>query len=81
MITSIFLTSTIKTEQAYKISNLASKFASEVFIIFTNKKINAKSVLGLMSIQAKPGEEIHLYTSGEDEELAASEIKALLSQD
>ena len=53
----------------------ASQYASQVFIEIDNKKINAKSIMGMMSLSLSEGEEVTIFTEGEDEEKAAEGIK------
>ncbi|MEA3500823.1 MAG: HPr family phosphocarrier protein [Candidatus Marinimicrobia bacterium] len=54
--------------------SLASKFESEVFLIRDDKKINAKSILGVLVLAAEHGSKLKVQTSGEDEEKAADAI-------
>ncbi|KIL46507.1 phosphate ABC transporter permease [Jeotgalibacillus alimentarius] len=48
----------------------ATKFQAEVFIEKDNKKVNAKSIMGLMSLALGTGETFTLITDGNDEEAA-----------
>ena len=52
----------------------ASKFESSVYLISGNKKINAKSIMGMMGMGMKSGETLTIMTEGVDEETAADEI-------
>lgn len=58
----------------------ASQFASTVHIEVGTKKINAKSIMGMMSLSLCGGEQIVVVTEGSDEEAAANEIEAALDQ-
>ena len=49
----------------------ASQYASTVYIQVGEKHINAKSIMGMMSLNLIGGEEITVVTEGEDEEKAA----------
>ena len=51
----------------------ASQYASQVYILMGSKKINAKSIMGMMSLNLIGGEEITVVTEGEDEEKAAEQ--------
>lgn len=53
----------------------ASQYASKVYIKVENKSINAKSIMGMMSLSLAEGEEVTILTEGEDEEKAAEGIK------
>lgn len=53
----------------------ASQYASTVYIEVEEKQINAKSIMGMMSLRLVPGEEITIVTNGSDEEAAAQGIE------
>ena len=53
----------------------ASQYSSKILILADNKKINAKSIMGMMSLSLAEGEEVTVLTDGEDEEKAAEGIK------
>lgn len=58
----------------------ASQFSSRVHIEVGNKKVNAKSIMGMMSLSVCGGDEVVVVTEGEDEEAAANEIELYLSK-
>lgn len=58
----------------------ASQFSSTVHIEIGNKKVNAKSIMGMMSLSVCGGDEVVIVTEGADEEVAASEIEAYLNK-
>ena len=53
----------------------ASQYASKVYIKVEDKSINAKSIMGMMSLSLSEGEEVTIFTEGEDEEKTAEGIK------
>lgn len=53
----------------------ASQYSSTVYIEVEEKQINAKSIMGMMSLRLVPGEEIAIVTNGSDEEAAAKGIE------
>ena len=57
----------------------ASQYASKVYIQVDNKKINAKSIMGMMTLGLDSGEEITLSANGDDEEAAMTSIEKYLS--
>ena len=57
----------------------ASQYASTVYIQVGEKHINAKSIMGMMSLNLIGGEEITVVTEGEDEEKAAEGIKSFFA--
>lgn len=59
---------------ASELAKLASKFKCDVNIIIGEKKINAKSILGIMSAGIKARTEIEVECIGEDEDIAINEL-------
>ena len=53
---------------------IASKYDSHISILAQNKKINAKSIMGMMSLGFGNGDLLTIEAEGEDEEAAVSEI-------
>lgn len=53
---------------------IASKYESKIHIISRNKKINAKSIMGMMSLGFGNGDELVLEAEGEDAEIAMEDI-------
>ena len=58
----------------------ASQYDSTVYIEMDNMKINAKSIMGMMSLSLADGEEITVVTDGEDEQRAAEGIKTFFAK-
>lgn len=58
----------------------ASQFTSKVHIEVGTKKVNAKSIMGMMSLNVCGGDEIVVVTDGSDEEEAANEIEMYLNE-
>lgn len=58
---------------------VASQFDSTVYINVDDRKVNAKSIMGMMSLGLASGEEINVTADGEDEETAIDEIEKFLS--
>ena len=58
----------------------ASQFSSSVHIEVGTKKINAKRIMGMMSLNVGSGDEITVITEGDDEEAAANEIETYLKR-
>lgn len=59
----------------------ASQFSSMVHIEVGNKKVNAKSIMGMMSLNVGGGEQVVIITEGTDEIAAAQELELYLSND
>lgn len=58
----------------------ASQYASTVHIEVGTKKVNAKSIMGMMSLSVCGGDEIVVVTEGKDELEAANEIELYLNK-
>ena len=58
---------------------VASQFNSEIYVEIGRKKVNAKSIMGMMTLGLDAGEEITLSANGEDEEDAMKSIENYLS--
>lgn len=56
----------------------ASQFSSQVRIEVGTKSINAKSIMGMMSLSVGSGDEVVVVAEGTDEEAAANEIELYL---
>jgi phosphocarrier protein HPr len=61
-----------------KLTQLAAKFQSEVQISRNGRKVNAKSIMGVMMLAAGKGSKITLEVDGPDEEEALAAICALI---
>jgi len=62
---------------AAKLTQLSSKFKSEIFISRGAQRVNAKSIMGVMMLAAGLGVTVKIEALGNDADQALSEIKAL----
>ena len=62
-----------------KLTQLASSFKSAVFMSRNGRRINAKSIMGVMMLAAAKGSTITLETEGEDEAEAMNALAGLIS--
>lgn len=58
---------------------VASKFDSRIYLESDGKKVNAKSIMGMMSLGLNNGETVEISAEGSDEELAANAISDYLA--
>ncbi|KHE67598.1 HPr family phosphocarrier protein [Halobacillus sp. BBL2006] len=58
----------------------ANRFSADIFIEKDEKRINAKSIMGLMSLAVGTGEEITLIADGTDEETALEELSSFVKE-
>lgn len=59
----------------------ANKFSSDIFVVKKEKKVNAKSIMGIMSLAISSGTEIKIEANGSDEEQAVQSLVQLVSQE
>ncbi len=58
--------------------NTAQKFSSFISLIKDSEEVNAKSILGILTLSASKGAELTIRAEGEDEEKAVKEISELI---
>ena len=58
---------------------LASKYESTVHIEAQSKKVNAKSIMGMMTLNLASGEEVTVIAEGSDEEVAVADLEKFLA--
>ena len=58
---------------------VASQYDSSVYLETAGKKVNAKSIMGMMSLGLDAGEKLTAIVEGEDEEAAFEGIEKFLS--
>ncbi len=63
-----------------KLTEAASQFTAEVWLTRNGKRINAKSILGVMMLAASCGSELLLEVDGEDEAAAVESLTALFAE-
>ena len=62
-----------------KLTKLASSFASDVFLSRNGRRVNAKSIMGVMMLAAGVGTEVELETDGADEHAAQEALTSLVN--
>jgi phosphocarrier protein len=62
-----------------KLTKLAGSFRSDVFMSRNGRRVNAKSIMGVMMLAAGVGTEIQIETDGEDERAAMDALVALIN--
>lgn len=62
-----------------KFTQTASAFQSEVWVTRKGKRVNGKSIMGLMMLAAAQGTEIEIETQGADEVAAMAALVALVN--
>jgi phosphocarrier protein len=65
---------------AAKLSHLANMFSADIYLIYNDDKVNAKSLLGILTLAASVGNEITLQAAGADEQEAIQAIAELFDR-
>jgi phosphocarrier protein HPr len=61
-----------------KLTQTAGKFQSEVWLSYNKRRVNAKSIMGVMMLAAGKGSMVTLETNGDDEQAAIDALTALI---
>ncbi len=72
-------TSKMDATPAALLVQTASKFDARVYVEQTDKLINAKSIMGVMTLRIIDGEVVTIVADGSDEEAASREVQNLLT--
>ena len=62
-----------------KLTQLAGKFACEIWLSKGTRRVNAKSIMGVMMLAAGKGSTVLLETDGADEQAAMDALLALIA--
>jgi phosphocarrier protein HPr len=62
-----------------KLTQVASQYTSEVWVSRNGRRVNAKSIMGVMMLAAAKGSRITVETSGADEAPAMQAVTALVA--
>ncbi len=62
-----------------KLTQTASQFASEVWIERNGRRVNAKSIMGVMMLAAGKGSIVTLEAAGKDEQAAMEALVGLIN--
>ena len=62
-----------------KLTKLAGSFRSEIFMSRNGRRVNAKSIMGVMMLAAGLGTDVVIEIDGEDEVQAMQALGALIS--
>jgi phosphocarrier protein HPr len=56
----------------------AARFASDIVCMANGRSVNAKDVMSVMSLRAKPGAQVRILATGPDETEALDALSAML---
>lgn len=71
----------LHNRQATYFVQKANEFSSSIWLESDNRKMNAKSLLGIMSLGIVTGAVVTLIANGPDAEAAVDALEALLQRD
>ncbi len=75
------LKSGLQARQAALFVQQANRYKSDVFLQKDNKKVNAKSIMGIMSLAIARGTQVTLIATGEDAEKAVAALTEFIEQE
>lgn len=75
----IELASGLEARPIAMLVQLASSYESVIYVQSDNKKVNAKSIMGMMTLDLPVGEQVVVTADGVDEEKAINDIEKYLS--
>ena len=70
-----------ETSPVAKCVQVASQFESRIYVEFETKKVNAKSIMGMMALGIVPGQTVKISADGEDETQAIDSIEKYLGNE
>lgn len=74
----IQLTNGLEARPVALLVQVASQYKSTVYLETNSKRVNAKSIMGMMTLGLNSGEEVTVVCDGEDEEEAAAKVEEFL---
>lgn len=75
----IGLESGLEARPVAMLVQMASQFDSQIYVECESKRVNAKSIMGMMTLGLLAGEEVVVAADGADEEKAVIEIETYLT--
>lgn len=75
----IELSSGLEARPVAMLVQVASQFESSIYVETVGKRVNAKSIMGMMTLGLSAGEKVVVIAEGHDEAQAVSDIEKYLS--
>lgn len=73
------LTNGLEARPVALLVQVASQYESKIYVETENKKVNAKSIMGMMTLGLNAGESVVVSAEGTDEQAAIENIEKYLS--
>ena len=74
----IELSSGLEARPIAMLVQVASQYESRIYVESESKRVNAKSIMGMMTLGLTAGEELVIMADGDDEQQAISDIEKYL---
>ncbi|EAZ87624.1 HPr family phosphocarrier protein [Lysinibacillus sp. FSL M8-0216] len=71
----------LQARQAALFVQEANRFSADIFLEKDEKKVNAKSIMGVMSLAVAKGTEVTLSSEGNDAEQAVTALAAIIENE
>ena len=71
-------TAGLHAQLASKIVQLSGNYEADIELVYENQTVDAKSILGLMSLAVPKGENVTIIADGNDAEKAIKELKKII---
>jgi catabolite repression HPr-like protein len=70
----------LQSRSAALLVQVAADFSSNIWLEQGNKRVNAKSIMGVLSLRLRRGDSFFIAASGSDEESAVAAIARLIEK-
>ncbi|MGM8215244.1 HPr family phosphocarrier protein [Bacillaceae bacterium W0354] len=70
----------LQARPAAKFVQEANRYSADIFLEKDGKRVNAKSIMGVMSLAIGTNEEVKLLADGADEQLAVDSLAGFIDQ-
>ncbi len=75
------ISSNLETRPIAMLVQVASQYRSSIYLERENRHVNAKSIMGMMTLGIDSGEEVTITAEGEDEQDALEGLRRYLTQE
>ncbi|MBF4501231.1 HPr family phosphocarrier protein [Savagea sp. SN6] len=79
--TTVQMKTGLQARQAALFVQVANRFAADIFLEKDGRRVNAKSIMGVMSLAIARGTTIKLLAEGADDEKALEELRELVESE
>ena len=77
----VLLKTGLQARQAALFVQEANRYSADIYLEKDNKKINAKSIMGVMSLAISKGTDVKVLADGFDEEKAVESLSQMMEQE